>query len=34
MTTGGWIVMIFSVSFVTLFFALSLYLVLRRDEKK
>lgn len=34
MTTGGWIVMVASVSFVTLFFVFSLYLVLRQDDKK
>lgn len=33
MTTGGWLVMILSISFVTLFFAASLYLVLRKDRE-
>lgn len=28
MTLGGWIIMIFSISFVTIFFAWSLFLVL------
>jgi hypothetical protein len=33
MTTGGWLVMILSISFVTVFFAVSLYLVLRKDSE-
>jgi|GEM_PF-3493764 len=32
MTTGGWIVMIVSVSFVTVFFAWNLYRSLRKDD--
>lgn len=32
MTTGGWIVMVFSVSFVTVFFGVSLYFALRKDK--
>ncbi len=31
MTTGGWLVMILSISFVTVFFGISLYNVLRKD---
>lgn len=32
MTTGGWIVMIVSVTSVTVFFAWTLFLSLRKDE--
>jgi len=32
MTTGGWIVMVISVSFVTVFFAYTLYLSLRKGD--
>lgn len=34
MTTAGWIVMLFSVGFVTAFFILSLYFVLRSDRSR
>lgn len=33
MTIGGWLVMILSISFVTVFFAVSLYYVLRKDPE-
>lgn len=32
MTTGGWIVMILSVSSVTVFFSVSLYFALKKDK--
>ncbi len=32
MTTGGWIVMVVSVTFVTVFFAWTLFLSLRKDD--
>jgi hypothetical protein len=33
MTTGGWLVMTLSIAFVTVFFAASLYFVLRKDSE-
>lgn len=33
MTTGGWVVMVVSISFVTAFFAVTLALVLRKDSR-